>query len=107
VFKIVIDPSAPEFVYVLEGPFKSTDGGRSWQRMQLGNVAAADQQIDPYHPSALYAATIQDGVYKSLDHGESWIRLGAPLDQCLVSLAIDPAHSSILYVGRRHRLQEH
>src|SRR5579864_7869336 len=69
---IVIDPVAPNFIYVLtsggfEGAFRSVDHGLSWQHMNVepGEVELA-LAVDPQHPSTVYATT-EHGVFKSVD----------------------------------------
>jgi photosystem II stability/assembly factor-like uncharacterized protein len=96
---LVVDPSNPEVVYAAamghvfksnpeRGVFKSTDGGKSWQKILYVNAqtGAIDLVMDPRNPKVLYAALWQayrtpwkledggpgSGLYKSVDGGAHW-----------------------------------
>jgi photosystem II stability/assembly factor-like uncharacterized protein len=100
--RIVIHPANPEIVYVAamgrlfstneeRGVFKTTDGGKSWEKVLYVNnhTGAVDLVINRREPDTLYAATydclrypwrLQDGgpgtgVYKTTDGGANWKRL--------------------------------
>ena len=99
---IVIDPQNPDVVYASSlghvfaddanrGIFKSTDGGRSWQKIFFINdkTGAIDLVMDPHNSQVLYAAMWQaqrlpwalvsggrgSGLYKSTDGGGHWTDL--------------------------------
>src|SRR5438270_922025 len=73
------------------GVFKSTDGGRTWQKvLYVGDrVGAVDLVRDPRTPDVLYAATYEHqrlawvindggsgtGIYKTTDGGATWKEL--------------------------------
>jgi photosystem II stability/assembly factor-like uncharacterized protein len=100
--RIVIDPRNSDVVYVaavghLFGPnpergvFKTTDGGRSWNRVLFvdENTGASEVELDPSNPDVVYASTYQrrrtawgfngggpgSGIWKSEDAGAHWTRL--------------------------------
>jgi len=100
--QIVIDPGNSQHVLVAavgdpyrdsaaRGVYRTTDGGRTWQRtLYLGpSSGASDIAIDPRNPNVVYAGMWQfrrvpwsfasggplDGVFKSIDGGASWRRL--------------------------------
>jgi hypothetical protein len=100
--QIVIDRRNPRRVWVAavgnpyrdssaRGVYRTTDGGRSWQRtLYLGaSSGASDIAIDPRNPSVLFAGIWQfrrvpwsfssggprDGLFKSTDGGVTWRRL--------------------------------
>ncbi|HSA56222.1 MAG TPA: hypothetical protein VLE53_10975 [Gemmatimonadaceae bacterium] len=100
--RVVIDPRNPETIYVaalgaLFGPnqergvYKSTDGGRTWNRVHYidENTGITDLQIDHQNPNTLYAASYQrrrttccfngggpgSGLWKSTDAGRTWTKL--------------------------------
>jgi photosystem II stability/assembly factor-like uncharacterized protein len=109
--RIVIDPRDPETVYVAalghlwgsndeRGLFKTTDGGRSWEKVLfLGpDVGVVDVGVDPADPRLLYAAAYGrrahryddfdsvgidvlpgGGLYQSTDAGRTWSKLTAGL----------------------------
>lgn len=99
--KILIDPRNPDVVLVAalghaygpnpdRGVFRSTDGGRSWNKVLYQNpdVGAIDLAADPGDPAVVYAAMYQarrtpweqyppdegpgSGLYKSTDGGATW-----------------------------------
>jgi photosystem II stability/assembly factor-like uncharacterized protein len=100
--RIVIHPTNPDIVWVAaighlftsnaeRGVYKTTNGGRSWQRvLHAGDTTGAiDLIADPRDPNVLYAALYQalrhpwrledggpeSGVFKSTDGGATWKRL--------------------------------
>ncbi len=102
--RIVVHPTNPDIVYVAalghaygpneeRGVFRSTDGGRSWQKVlyKSPNIGAADLAIDPENPQVIYATLWQaqrppwsvygpiegpgGGLYKSSDGGDHWTQL--------------------------------
>jgi photosystem II stability/assembly factor-like uncharacterized protein len=105
---LAIDPRSASTVYVgtrgssggpVDGVFKSTDGGRSWQGASTGIAARRLVSFDVHrtHPS-MYAATYGDGVFKSSDGGRTWQTLVVG-DVWTQVVAIDPKTPSTLYVG--------
>ena len=70
------------------GVFKTTDGGKNWERVLYHNehTGAVDIEIDPNNPRVLYATLWEayrnpwemssggegSGLYKSTDGGENW-----------------------------------
>jgi photosystem II stability/assembly factor-like uncharacterized protein len=97
--KIVIDPVNSNNIYVAapgplwsdskhRGLYKSTDGGKSWDKILYINEKAgcADIAIDPNNPNIVIATTWEfrrmpylfnsggngSGIFKSLDGGKTW-----------------------------------
>ena len=100
--QIVVDPRDSRRVWVAavgnpyrdsgaRGVYRTTDGGRSWQRtLYLGpSSGASDLAIDPRDPNVVFAGIWQfrrvpwtftsggplDGLFKSTDGGATWRRL--------------------------------
>ncbi len=104
--RIVINPSNPDIVYVaalghLWGPnpergiFKTTDGGKSWEKVLFLNedTGCIDLVLNPTAPETLIAAAYQvrrdgfsagnpavmtgpeAGLYRTSDGGKSWTRI--------------------------------
>lgn len=100
--RILVHPQNPEVVWVAaigglyshnaeRGVFKSTDGGKNWQKTLFINDSTGiiDLAMDSQNPDILYAAAwertrrawnlkgsgIHSGIYKSTDGGENWKKL--------------------------------
>jgi photosystem II stability/assembly factor-like uncharacterized protein len=133
---IAIDPRDSDVLYVAaQGPlwrsggdrglYKTTDGGKSWQRILhvSDDTGVNEVHLDPRDPDIVYATTYQrrrhvwtlinggpeSGIYKSTDAGTSWRKLGKGLpgvdlkkDTFQVEfgrfgLAISPANPDVIY----------
>ncbi|HEV8692703.1 MAG TPA: hypothetical protein VGQ93_00735, partial [Lysobacter sp.] len=125
--RIVIHPKNSEIVYVAaQGPlwrgggerglYKTTDGGKSWQRiLHISDDTGVNEVLmDPRDPNVLYASAYQrrrhvwtlinggpeSAFYKSTDAGKSWRKItnGIPdVDKGRIGLAISPANPDTLY----------
>ena len=100
--RIRVHPGDPDRVYVAalghpfgpnaeRGVFRSTDGGRNWDKVLYRNdrTGAVDLVLDPNDPQVLYASLWEvyrrpwrlwsggegSGLFKSTDGGESWTEL--------------------------------
>src|SRR5215207_7768542 len=141
--RIVIDPRNPETVYVaspghLFGPnpergvFKTTDGGKTWNKVKFidDDTGFTDIVMDPTNSSVLYASSYQrrrsgccfsgggpgSALWKTTDAGKTWTKItgkGLPGDT-YGRIAIDVARSnpSVVYaqievgvVGREQTTQ--
>ncbi|MEM7343958.1 MAG: glycosyl hydrolase [Chloroflexota bacterium] len=123
--KIRIHPTNPDVVYVAalgnpfganeaRGVFRSTDGGKTWEKVlyQSDKAGAIDLTLDPQNPRILYATiweayrnfwNISSGgpdsrIYKSMDGGDNWQDISqneglpkGPLGK--VAVAVSPAKS--------------
>jgi photosystem II stability/assembly factor-like uncharacterized protein len=127
---IDVDPKNPDrlFVAVLGHPygpnaergiFRSTDGGKSFQKVLYTDeyTSGNDVRIDPANPDIVYAAMWQQqqtfyeasdfpssigvttgGIYKSTDGGTTWRELTDGLPKIIqANLAIAPSNSRVLY----------
>ena len=125
---IRVHPSNPDiaFVAAIGNPFKptnerglyrTTDGGKSWQRVLYvsDSTGAVDVEFQPGNPNTLYASmwraerkpwTIisgarEGGVYKSTDGGSTWKQLTNGLPNQLVgksNVAVTPADPNVVWV---------
>lgn len=104
--KILVHPKDPNTVYVatmgrLFGPnpergvFKSTDGGKNWQKVLFisDNTGVVDMAMDISNPNVIYAAAYEKyrypwtlitggketGIYKTTDGGKNWKKLSQGL----------------------------
>ena len=100
--RILIDPKAPETVYVaspghLFGPnpdrgiFKTTDGGKTWNKIKFidDDTGFTDIAMDPANSNVLYAASYQrrrsgccfngggpgSALWKTTDAGKTWTKV--------------------------------
>ncbi len=100
--KLIIHPTNPDIVFVAalghpygpnaeRGVFRTTDGGKSWQKVLFvnENTGAVDVAFDPHNPHILFAAMWQvrrqpwtltsggpgSGLYRSIDGGDTWKKL--------------------------------
>jgi photosystem II stability/assembly factor-like uncharacterized protein len=109
---IQLNPFYPETVYVLNyAIIKTTNGGMTWQlivdSIDLSEKMVDCLTIDQDNPEILYAGTCGfylggGSFYKSYNGGLSWIDLQSThikLRRGVLSVAIDPKNSNILYVG--------
>ncbi|WP_239461245.1 WD40/YVTN/BNR-like repeat-containing protein [Occallatibacter savannae] len=126
--QLAIDPHDPNRLFVAveghpygpnqeRGLFRSTDGGKTFQRVLFvsDRTGASEVQIDPQHPQIVFAGMWQrqeapwengafdgteGGLYRSTDGGDHWTKLsgnGLP-DQILqVQLTISPTNPKRIY----------
>ncbi|HEX5971469.1 MAG TPA: hypothetical protein VFY85_06055 [Gemmatimonadaceae bacterium] len=123
---IDVDPRNPDrlFVAVLghpygpnaeRGVFRSTDGGRTFQKVLYKDeyTSANDVRIDPSDPNTVYATLWQqqeafiegrafggagNGIYKSTDGGQTWRQLTDGLPTVIqANIAIAPSNPRVLY----------
>jgi photosystem II stability/assembly factor-like uncharacterized protein len=100
--KVIINPKNPDIVFVAalghpygpnteRGIFRTTDGGKSWEKVLYKdeNTGGIDIAFDPHNPNILFAALWQarrtswnlsdggpgSGLYRSGDGGTTWKRL--------------------------------
>lgn len=100
--RIRVHPTDPDRAYVAalghpfgpnpdRGVFRTTDGGRSWEKILFRNdrTGAVDLVMDPNDPDVLYATLWEvyrkpwrlwsggggSGIFKTADGGETWVEL--------------------------------
>jgi photosystem II stability/assembly factor-like uncharacterized protein len=104
------------------GIFRSTDGGRTWEKVLYidENTGGSAIEMDPSNPDVLYASMWEGrqgpwefgneysgthgGLFKSTDGGKTWHKLtnGLPADVTQVYVAIAPSSPSRLYAAAAH-----
>jgi photosystem II stability/assembly factor-like uncharacterized protein len=125
--KIAVDPRNPERLLVAvlghpygpneqRGIYRSTDGGRSFQKVfyKDENTGGKDVDIDPSNPDVVYATLWEQrqgpwenavwggatgGIFKSTDGGTTWkpIMKGLPDGFSQAELAVAPSNPQRLY----------
>lgn len=124
--KIVVNPKNSDIIYVAapgalwsdsrhRGLYKSTDGGKTWEKILYISEKAgcADVAVDPSNPDIVYATTWEfrrlpytfnsggkgSSVYKSMDGGKTWKELKSglpPKPFGRVALALAPSQPNRL-----------
>lgn len=99
--------------YAGTGVFKSTDGGKTWTHLGLGESHHIARIIlHPTDPNIawvavlghLYSPNKERGVYKTTDGGKTWKQTLAVNENTGASdLIIDPTNAKVLYAGMWHR----
>ena len=98
-------------VAVIEGTFRSDDGGHNWIPVNEGLPEDDDMfnvqslAVDPTDANVVYLGTgwgpfHGNGVYKSTDGGATWAPANrGMIDYSITALAVDPAEPQIVYAG--------
>nr|WKN34244.1 glycosyl hydrolase [Tunicatimonas sp. TK19036] len=127
--RIRVHPNNSDIVYVAamgdlyqssdeRGVYKSTDGGKTWERKLFANAdaGAVDMILDPANPRIMYASTwnirrtpysLSSGgpgsaLWKSTDEGETWKEIsknkGMPEGTLgIIGVAVSPVNSERVY----------
>ena len=102
---IAVDPKDPNTVYAgtWHLPWKTMDGGASWQHMNKGIIDDSDVFsiiVDRNNPSVVFASACS-GIYKSETGGQLFKKIqGIPFSARRTRvLKHDPSNSSIVYAG--------
>jgi photosystem II stability/assembly factor-like uncharacterized protein len=129
--RIIAHPTDPNTVYVAavghlwgytgeRGLFKTTDGGKTWQKLTNGlpddgKTGAIDMVMDPSNPNILYVTFWQrlrqpwrfdsggpnGGIFKTIDGGKTWKKLikGLPAgDLGRIGVAISRTNPKVLQI---------
>jgi photosystem II stability/assembly factor-like uncharacterized protein len=110
---VAIDPINPSTLYAAwktrqdfyDAIYKSTNGGKSWQRLDPGLTGfhISSIAVNPQNPSTIYAGlrrsnVFRSGVLKSVNGGASWNLIGLS-DVSVNALVVDPQTPSNVYAG--------
>ena len=119
---VAVAPSDPNVVYVGSGEglqrpdlsvgdgiYKSTDAGRTWTHLGLGEARQIGTLIvDPRDPNRVFVAALghpygpndERGVFRSADGGRTWQRvLYKDENTGAIDVAFDPANAQIVYAA--------
>jgi len=129
IHRVIVHPTNSDIVYVgaigtpwgphpERGVFKTTDGGKTWEKVLFVNelTGAADLVMDPSNPNKLFAAMWEhhrwpwffksggegSGLYMTIDGGKNWKKLkdkdGLPKGELgRIGLAIARSNPKIIY----------
>lgn len=110
IMSIAVHPQNGNIVYFggdIEGPFRTADGGQSFQRVtgdlagggiDAGVYAGQMLHLDPNAPNRLYM-TSWNGLFRTDAEGRNWTDLGAGEGNSVASVAVSPSDSNLLLVG--------
>ncbi len=127
---MAIAPSNPKIIYVGtgdsaprntvltgEGMYKSTDGGKTWTFVGLGETHIISWiLVDPNNPDVVYAAALghlfgpnpDRGVFKTTDGGKTWNKiLYVDDDTGAISMAMDPSNPQVVYAAMWQMSRSH
>ena len=127
---MAIAPSNPKIIYVGtgdsaprntvltgEGMYKSTDGGKTWTFIGLGETHIISWiLVDPKNPDVVYAAALRHlfgsnperGVFKTTDGGRTWKKILYVNDETgAISMAMDPSNPSVVYAAMWQMSRSH
>ena len=109
---ITIHPTDSNLIYAgsQNGPYRSRDGGASWEKLPFPdeNLEVWSILIHPRDPRTMYLGTSPVAVYRSDNGGDSWRKLPRVASPgrvkmnfpCRVTrLAIDPSNPDEIYAG--------
>ncbi len=127
---IGVAPSNPKIIYVGTGDsaprnteltghgmYKSTNGGKTWSYIGLGDTHIISWIIvDPNNPDVVYAAAFGHlwaanparGVYKTTDGGQTWKKILYVNDNTgAITLAMDASNPQVLYASMWQMYRRH
>ncbi|MEE2640958.1 MAG: glycosyl hydrolase [Planctomycetota bacterium] len=98
-----------------DGIYKTTDGGKSWNRMGLqdthhiGRVVVDPRNSDVVYVAALghlYSANSERGLYKTTDGGKTWEKILFVNEKVgVVDLVMDPRNPDNLFAATYERMR--
>lgn len=109
---LTISPSNPNVLYAiyatqtgnLEGLYKSTDHGESWNRINRNGVISVSFmwwfgkiQVDPQDPDVVYVPGLD--IVKSVNGGESWFEVFTNTHVDQHAIWIHPEHPDTVWLG--------
>ena len=85
-FSMAVDPVDPETIFVGTTPsalFRSRDGGRHWERLEvnlpqdciIGTARVVGIAVDPQDHRVVWVGVEVGGLFQSLDGGDTWANL--------------------------------
>jgi len=104
VVALAFDPVHSEVLYAgtTHLPWRTVDGGATWQSIHDGMLDDSDVfsiSVDPSRPPIVYASACS-GAYRSITAGRQWTRLATPRGAFRTYLVtLDPRHSGTVFAA--------
>ena len=109
---VALHPNNPEVVFVgtQDGPYRSTDRGEHWERLDYPRSGAPVWSFlfRPGDPTVMYLGTAPGEIYRSVNSGDSWQKLSATMgsNECamafptrVIALTADPSFPDEMYAA--------
>lgn len=102
---IAVHPQQPEVVFVgtQEGPYKSTDHGEHWEKVNIPDhgLPVWSLLFHPQNPKVMYAGYENCEIFRSEDGGETWRQLPVQVQfpEVTVSPGANPAKRVLMLAG--------
>lgn len=108
---VAVHPEDRSVVYagVHDGPYRSTDGGDSWERLDLdARLPVWSLAFDPTDSRVMYCGIGPARLYRSDDGGDHWSvvanatipeRLDMGFPTRMISIVVDPTDPASVYAG--------
>ena len=108
VVSVAFDPKDPNVLYAGTPhlPWKTVDGGESWQSVYLGMIDDSDifsVVVDRNRPQRVFTGACS-GIYRSFDGGARWAKPSQSREASARTyiLAQDPQYENVLFAGTTH-----
>ena len=103
------DDSSTIYAGTTHLPWRTTNGGQTWQSIHDGMIDDSDVfsiQVDPLKPSRVFASACS-GVYGSVNAAERWNKLALPGGAFRTYfVAIDPKNDQVVFAGTTQGLMK-
>ncbi len=109
---VALHPDKPEVVFAgtQDGPYRSTDRGNHWERLDYPRSGAPVWSFlfRPGDPNTMYLGTAPGEIYRSVNGGDSWQKLNASMgsNECamafptrVIALTADPSSPDDVYAA--------
>ena len=109
---VAVNPDNPQVIFAgtQDGPYRSTDRGDHWERLDYPRTGAPVWTFTfrPGDPDVMYLGTAPGEIYRSVNGGDSWRKLNATMgsNECrmafptrVIALAADPNFPDEMYAA--------
>ena len=111
VYGLTVHPTEPRTIFAGadDGIHKSTDGGRTFTRLDspMNAMEVWKIAVDPSNPETIFAGTRPAALFRSQDGGKSWRKLAVEMaEECpnvrtprVTALVVDPSNPKTIWAG--------